>query len=98
MPIDIKDVEKIAELANLTFTAEELEPFAHQFQEILNYIAQLEGVPTEKIEPTYHALAIESPQTPVRKDEAKPSVLVDEALANAPDRSDGYFRVPKVIE
>ena len=96
MAITIKEVETISKLANLTFTPQELERFTHQFQEILNYVAQLETVSTENIQPTCHALAI--PQTPMREDEVRPSLAVDEALANAPDPADNHFRVPRVIE
>ena len=98
MPIGTKEVEKIAELANLKFEAEELEPFVERFQEILDYFAKLQEVSTEGVEPTCHALETETLATPVRGDEVRTSLPVDSALANAPDRADNYFRVPAVIE
>lgn len=98
MPIGAKEVEKIAELANLKFEAQELERFVERFQEILDYFAKLQEVSTEGVEPTYHALEATPLATPVRSDEIRTSLSVDTVLANAPDRSDNYFRVPAVIE
>lgn len=98
MPISTKKVGKIADLANLKFTPEELERFVHQFQEILDYFGQLESVPTEEIEPTYHALEEDHLETPTREDQVKPSFDAATALANAPDSSEDQFRVPAVIE
>ncbi len=98
MPISTGEVEKIADLAKLKFDAQELERFVDQFQEILEYIAKLEAVPTEEVEPTYQALEQEDLATPTREDEVKPCFSVGTALANAPDSSEDHFRVPPVIE
>lgn len=98
MAITVKEVEKIAELSNLTFRPEELERFAHQFQQILEYVAQLESVDTENIPPAYHAVTEEFDQTPLREDEAGASLAEEEALSNAPDPAQAHFRVPRVIE
>ena len=56
MPISTAEVEKIAELAKLKFDSQELERFVDQFQEILEYIAKLEAVPTEEA-----AMSLSSP-------------------------------------
>jgi len=98
VPISTGEVEKIADLAKLKFDAQELERFVDQFQEILEYIAKLEAVPTEEVEPTYQALEQEDLATPTREDEVKPCFPVGTALANAPDSSEDHFRVPPVIE
>ncbi len=98
MPISTGEVEKIADLAKLKFDPQELERFVDQFQEILEYIAKLEAVPTEEVEPTYQALEQEDLATPTREDEVKPCFPVGTALANAPDSSEDHFRVPPVIE
>ena len=99
MPISTGEVEKIAELAKLKFDSQELERFVGQFQEILEYIAKLEAVSTEDVEPTYQALEQgEDLATPTREDEVKPCFPVGTALANAPDSSEDQFRVPPVIE
>ncbi len=98
MPISTGEVEKIADLAKLKFDPQELERFVDQFQEILEYIAKLEAVPTEEVEPTYQALEQEDLATPTREDEVKPCFPVGTALANAPDSSEDHFRVPPVID
>jgi len=98
VPISTGEVEKIADLAKLKFDPQELERFVDQFQEILEYIAKLEAVPTEEVEPTYQALEQEDLATPTREDEVKPCFPVGTALANAPDSSEDHFRVPPVID
>jgi aspartyl-tRNA(Asn)/glutamyl-tRNA(Gln) amidotransferase subunit C len=98
VPISTGEVEKIAGLAKLKFDPQELERFVDQFQEILEYIAKLEAVPTEEVEPTYQALEQEDLATPTREDEVKPCFPVGTALANAPDSSEDHFRVPPVID
>ena len=98
MPIGTREVEKIADLAHLKFDPQELERFVDQFQEILEYFAQLEEVPTEDVEPTYQALEQEDLATPTREDEVQSCFPVETALANAPDSSEDHFRVPPVIE
>lgn len=98
MPISKDEVRRIADLAKLSIEEEELERFAEQFQEILDYFTQLEGVPTEQDEATYHVLESEKLQTPLREDQVRPSLKTDEALKNAPEESEDHFRVPGVIE
>ena len=97
MAISTQEVEKIADLSHLRFTPEELQRFVDQFQEILEYCAQLEALRTDDVEPTYHALA-EELATPMREDQVQTSFSTERALANAPDSTDEYFRVPAVIE
>ncbi len=98
MAVDIREVEKIADLARLKFKPEELERFVPQFQEILDYFVQLEAVPTESVRPMYHALLQDHPETPMREDEVQKSLRAEVAVANAPDSADEQFRVPRVID
>jgi aspartyl-tRNA(Asn)/glutamyl-tRNA(Gln) amidotransferase subunit C len=98
MPITRADVEKIADLARLYFSQEEMDAFAVQFQSILDYIEQLKQVNVENIEPTSHvSLTADFEKHMFREDEVKPSLPVEESLANAPDSGSGHFRVPKVL-
>jgi len=93
-----EEVRKIAELAKLHFTGEELDAFAVQFQGILDYVDQLKEAGIENIEPTSHVSPAEDfDKQMFRQDEVKPSLPVEESLANAPDTGSGHFRVPKVI-
>ncbi len=98
MAISRSEVSKIAELSRLHFSEEELDAFTMQFQHLLDYIEQLKQLDVEDIEPTSHvSLTGEFEKHIFREDEVKPSLPVDESLANAPDAGSGHFRVPKVI-
>ena len=98
MAITRAEVLKIAELARLHFSEEELEAFTIQFQRILDYIEQLKQVNVADVEPTSHvSLASDFEKHIFREDEVKPSLPVEESLANAPDPGAGHFRVPKVL-
>jgi aspartyl-tRNA(Asn)/glutamyl-tRNA(Gln) amidotransferase subunit C len=92
------EVVKIAELARLHFTEEELDAFTAQFQRILDYVEQLKQVDVTGVEPTSHvSLAADFEKHMFREDEIRPSLPVEESLANAPDPGAGHFRVPKVL-
>lgn len=94
MAVTKKDVEKIAELARLKFTEEELENFTPQMNEILTYMDKLNELDTENVKPLSHPVE----QTNVfRKDELKPSISNEDALKNAPSKDEHHFKVPKVI-
>jgi aspartyl-tRNA(Asn)/glutamyl-tRNA(Gln) amidotransferase subunit C len=94
MSVTRKDVEHIAELARLKFKDEELESFTVQLNEILAYMEQLNELDTENVEPLSHPV---EGSNVFRDDEAKSSIDREEALKNAPQRNDEFFRVPKVI-
>jgi aspartyl-tRNA(Asn)/glutamyl-tRNA(Gln) amidotransferase subunit C len=98
MSITRADVLKIAELARLYFSQEEIDAFTEQFQRILDYVEQLKKVNVEGIEPTSHvSLTADFEKHIFREDEVKPSLPAAESLANAPDPGSGHFRVPKVL-
>jgi aspartyl-tRNA(Asn)/glutamyl-tRNA(Gln) amidotransferase subunit C len=90
------DVAKIAALANLELDPSEIELFARQLGDILNYAEQVQQVDTTGVPPTASVLARRAAD---RQDEVRPSLDRDEALANAPDAAldAGFFRVPRVI-
>ena len=94
MAVTIKDVEHIAELARLKFNENELDNFTHQLNEILSYVDKLNELDTENAEPLSHP--VENINV-FRDDKVKPSVPTEEALKNAPDKNESFFKVPKVI-
>ena len=96
-PLTVEEVEKIADLSRLNFTPEELLRFVDQFQKILTHCAQLEMLPTDDVEPTYHAFA-EELTTTMSEDRVGTSFSSEQSLANAPDAAEEYFGVPTVIE
>ena len=94
MSVTMKDIEKIAELAKLKFSEQELKDFTPQMNEILNYMEKLNELDTENVKPLSHPIE----QTNVfREDKLKPSISTEEALKNAPAKDDNHFKVPKVI-
>ncbi len=90
-----KDVENVALLSRLEFSDSELDTFTGQLDAILEYADVLNKVNVEGVQPTAHVLPIKNVMRP---DVAKPSLPREEALANAPEQEDGYFKVPKIME
>ena len=98
MPVTVKDVEHIAKLARLEFSEEEKQKFTHQLNQILTYIEQLNKVDTSKVEPLSHVIDLSPDKVAMfREDEVKPSLTPEEALKNAPAKTEKFFKVPKVI-
>lgn len=98
MPINESDIEKIAQLAHLEITSEELKVFAPQIAEIVSYVEQLSGLDTSNVEPALGGLTPEGERTDTaREDVVTPSLGQRVALAEAPDAAAGHFRVPKVL-
>lgn len=98
MPITEADVLKIAALAHLEITEDELHTLAPQVAAIVAYVEQLNELDTSAVEPAIGGLTPEGERTEaVREDAARPSLGQALALEQAPDPSHGHFRVPKVI-
>ena len=92
--IDPDQVRRIARLARINLTTDELKQFAGQLSDILNYVDQLNELDTEGVEPTTHPLKISNV---FRQDQIGDSLSNDQALANAPQRHGDFFAVPKVL-
>ena len=88
-------IEHLARLARLTVTDEEKIRFAGQIGDILNYMDKLNELDTGNIEPTSHVISLSNV---AREDLPKASLGRDEAFMNAPDRTEKFYRVPKIIE
>ncbi|MBF0217060.1 MAG: Asp-tRNA(Asn)/Glu-tRNA(Gln) amidotransferase subunit GatC [Candidatus Omnitrophica bacterium] len=88
-------VEYAARLARLSLSEKEVAVFKVQLGGILNYVSQLNEIDTSNTPPTSHA--IPSLLNVFREDVPVKSLPREEALKNAPDESDGFFRVPRVI-
>ena len=93
--ISRQDVEHVARLARLALSDAELERMREQLSGILAYIDTLRALDTAGVEPTSHAVPLVNV---MREDEPRPCLDQADALANAPDRSDAFFRVPRIIE
>jgi aspartyl-tRNA(Asn)/glutamyl-tRNA(Gln) amidotransferase subunit C len=98
MPIKESDIQKVAQLAHLELSDEELKLFGPQIAEIVNYVEQLNELDTTNVKPALGGLTPEGARTDsARDDEIAPSLGQKTALAEAPDPAEGYFRVPKVL-
>ncbi len=94
MPVNKNEIEHIAKLAKLEFSDEELDDFTIEMNQILEYVEKLNELDTTDVEPLVHPI---EDVNVFREDKLKESIKTEEALKNAPDRTDTYFRVPKVI-
>lgn len=90
MKLDLETVRNVAALARLDLTAEETERFARQLGDVLAYAERLQQIDTQDVPPTPYVLPLSNV---IREDEPAPGLSPEEALANAPDRQGGFFRV-----
>ena len=95
MSISSDEVRKVAHLARLDVTGEQLDAYAGELSTILALVAQLEGADTANVPPLAHP--IEASQR-LRADEVAESDQRRRFQAIAPAVQDGLYRVPKVIE
>ena len=95
MSLTLDEVRKVAQLARLELAEADLARMQHQLSAILDYVALLQKLDTDGVEPLAHPLPV---QNVFRDDEPVPSLPVDEALKNAPARVGDYFAVPAVFD
>lgn len=94
--LDASDVTRIAALARLELTPDEVTLFSKQLGDILHYVETLREVDTSGVPPTSHPVSEDAAWRP---DDAKPSLNRDDVLDAAPGASKraGLFKVPKVL-
>lgn len=95
MAIDAETARRVARLARIRVEEERLPALAREFDAILGFVAQLEEVEVEGVEPMTSV-------TPMRL-KRRPDAVTDgdrqaAVLLNAPDAREGFFAVPKVVE
>lgn len=95
MSLDRAQVARVAELARIAVPDDQLEPLADELSSILRWIEQLAEVDTEGVEPLRSVHPI---RRAWRADEVADGDCREAILANAPEREDGFFVVPRVIE
>jgi aspartyl-tRNA(Asn)/glutamyl-tRNA(Gln) amidotransferase subunit C len=95
MSLDKATVAHIARLARLQVPEAELEALAGELSNILGWIEQLNEVDTADVPPMASVVDVTLPQ---RADEITDGGYRDDVLANAPESTEGYFVVPKVVE
>jgi aspartyl-tRNA(Asn)/glutamyl-tRNA(Gln) amidotransferase subunit C len=90
-----EQIQHIAVLSRLNLSEEEKDLFGSQLSSILDYMDQLNELDTRETEPTSHVLSLSNV---MRDDILTSSLPGEEALKNAPSRSQNFYRVPRIIE
>lgn len=96
MSVSKEEVEKIAKLAKLKLSDEGILKLQQEMNKILDYMDAINEIPSlDDVEPLYN---INNNENVFRNDEKGVSIPREEALKNAPDKMENFFRVPKVID
>ena len=95
MKITKEEVLHVANLARLDVDKVLIDKFAGQIGTVLEYVDKLKALDTEGVIPTSHAIFLTDA---FREDDERQSFDSDSALSNAPEKEDGNFIVPKVID
>ncbi|RPI65084.1 MAG: Asp-tRNA(Asn)/Glu-tRNA(Gln) amidotransferase subunit GatC [Ignavibacteriae bacterium] len=89
-----EDVRKIADLARLCFTDDEVEQFTQEFTKIVDYVGTIAAVDMSNVEPLS---SVNDLHNVFREDVAGECLSTEEALSNAPKKNESFFKVPKVL-
>ena len=95
MALDKATVARIAALARIRVPEEELEGLAAEMEKIIGWVKQLEEVNTDDVPPMASVVDVDLPW---RDDKVTDGDCRDKVLANAPEKAEGFFAVPKVLE
>ena len=88
------EVARLADLARIDLSAEELDHLAPQLDVILESVASIQGVAGDDVPPTSHTL----PLTNVFRDDlVRPGLTAEEALSGAPEVEQQRFKVPRIL-
>ena len=96
MSLDKATVRTIANLARIEVADEDLDHLAGELSTILNFVEQLAEVNTDGVAPM--TSVVEGMALPRREDAVTDGGYPEKVLANAPEASEGFFVVPKVVE
>jgi aspartyl-tRNA(Asn)/glutamyl-tRNA(Gln) amidotransferase subunit C len=89
------DVEYVANLAKIELTENEIEKFQSQLNQIVGYVEKIRELDLDGVEPSTRMRSLNNVY---RKDEVRPSLAHEKAMANAPEELNGLFKVPKIME
>jgi aspartyl-tRNA(Asn)/glutamyl-tRNA(Gln) amidotransferase subunit C len=93
--LDLETVERIAALARVGLSDEEMERMRDQLSAVLDHISMLQEVDTDDIPPTAQVIEL---QNIMRDDVVEPSLTQDQVLLNAPRTEDGFIKVKAVLD
>lgn len=95
MGLTRKEIEDVAHLSRLELTDEEMDKLTGHINRLLENFAELQKLDTDDVEPTSHTIPVSNV---FRKDEARPSLPVEDVVSNGPQVADDCFVVPRVVE
>ena len=95
MKITSEEARRLAMLARLDLSEDDLQTLTGQLDSILGYMDKLNELDTDEVEPMSHAVDVVNAMRP---DRAVNRPRTEELLGNAPDREHDFIRVPKIIE
>jgi len=95
MSVDTATVKRVARLARIALSDEEAERMRGDLNTILGFVAQLDEVDVTGVEPM---TSVRPMLMKRRRDEVMDGFYADDIVANAPERRDHFFAVPKVVE
>ncbi len=94
MDIDRKFLEKVAEVARLKLTEEEIKKFLPQLKDSLNAFSEISKISTDNVKPSFHPIPL---QNAMREDIPAACLSQDEALSLTHHKKDGYFKGPRAV-
>jgi aspartyl-tRNA(Asn)/glutamyl-tRNA(Gln) amidotransferase subunit C len=95
MAVDCETVRRVAHLARMAVTEDEIEELGRELNAILAFVEQLADIDVTGVEPM---TSVTPMAMKMRKDEVNDGNIADAVIANAPEREDHFFVVPKVVE
>ena len=95
MSLTNEEVSKVANLARLQLSDEEIGQYREQLSAVLDYVEQLNELPLNGVTPTTHAIARINV---LREDIARPSLSLEDVLYNAPDQAQEQFLIQAVLD
>jgi len=95
MKISDSEIKKVAKLAKLQLSSEEINEFSTQISDIVSYVEKIKELDTEKIQPAEHIADIKNV---FREDKSFASLNQEKIKNFAPSFKDGHFVVPKIID
>lgn len=90
-----EDVEKVAGLARLKLTEDEISEMTEKLSQVISYVAVLDEIDVSNVEPMAHVADVTNV---LREDAVRDSLTREAALANAPKTDGKYFLVPQILE
>lgn len=95
MSVDKETVKRVARLARIAVSDDEAEALKGDLNTILGFVEQLNEVDVTGVEPMTAVIPM---RAKMREDVVTDGEIVDKVVANAPEKADAFFAVPKVVE